>query len=379
MLLIKNVSVFDGEQLKKDKCVWVEKGKIKDITIEESSYHATQTLDGQGQILAPGFIDIQVNGAGGCAFNVTQTLETLETMARTHLQFGTTSFLPTLITSEPQVLKQALQAVQSAQAQPHLKGVLGIHLEGPFLNPEKKGIHNPSAMHAPRADEIDLICQAQCGIKLVTLAPEKGDEQSLHTLVQNGVVVFLGHSNATYAIAEHAFTQGVRGVTHLFNACSPFTSREPGVVGAALLNENAWCSIIADGVHVSFDSLKLALRVKNKKKFILISDSMELLGTSRTQFKLDERDIFLKDGKYVDAHGTLAGAHLSVHQALQNILKHKLASLTEALAMSSTNAAACLRVDHQLGRIMPGYVANLVLLNRDNHSLLRVIRYGDVQ
>lgn len=377
MLLIKNVFVFDGEQLQKDKWVWIKNGKIKDITAQNASHQATQTLDGQGQILAPGFIDLQVNGAGGCDFHKTQTLEALHTMGRTHLRFGTTSFLPTLITSEPQAMERAIKAVQEAQAQPHFNGVLGIHFEGPFLNPEKKGIHNANAMHAPSTKEVDFICQAQCGIKLVTLAPEKVTAQSIRTLLESGVVVFLGHSNATYEMAQQAFAHGAQGVTHLFNACSPFTSREPGVVGAALLNENCWCSVIADGIHVSFDSLKLALRVKNK--FILISDSMELLGTNKTQFQHDGRDIFLKEGRYVDAQGTLAGAHLSVHQALQNVLTQKLASVPEALAMSSTNAAVCLKMDTQLGRIAPGCTANLVLLNKNDYSLSLVIRYGSVQ
>lgn len=377
MYLIKNVTIFDGFELIENKNVLISQNKIIDVVDASSTtaHIVKDEIDGHGHILAPGFIDIQVNGGGGAFFNSLPTVETIKKIASTHLQFGTTSILPTFMSDTFENIKQALHAVKNALNE-SVTEILGVHLEGPYFNLQKKGIHNPQYIRPPIKEEINEICQFELPIKLVTLAPEIVSQDFVQQLAKNKVYVFAGHTNATFAQISDAFSYGVCGITHLFNACSPLTSREPGVVGAGLLNDNIWCGLIADGYHVSYNSIKLAFKAKKKNHFILVSDAMSPVGTNATEFIIQGQKINVVENKYVDENGVLAGSSLTMLQALKNIVSHNCATVAEALAMTSTNPAKCLQIDHIKGKVCPNYDADLVLLNKHNLDLLKVVKNG---
>jgi len=233
--------------------------------------------DLQGARLVPGFIDVQVNGGGGVLFNEAPTVETIRRIGAAHRRFGTTGFLPTLISDNVQVMRAALDAVEQALAE-HVPGVLGIHLEGPYLAPARKGVHDSKYFHAPGSDELALLCAPHRGVRLLTLAPERVPLASIGALAAAGVVVCAGHTAADYATTHAALTAGVRGFTHLFNAMSPFGSREPGVVGAALEDVDSWCGLIVDGHHVHPASLRVAIAAKPRGKMLLVTDAMPPVG-----------------------------------------------------------------------------------------------------
>ncbi|MES2615879.1 MAG: N-acetylglucosamine-6-phosphate deacetylase [Bdellovibrionota bacterium] len=380
--VFKNVTIFDGKYLQENKTVFISKEKILDV-IECQAYSKKNCveIEGNGNILVPGFIDIQVNGGGGYFFNDEPRLACLQKIRDAHLQYGTTSILPTFISDSFQKMKQALLAVQEA-CHKFENGILGIHLEGPYLNLQKNGIHNKKNIRPPLKQEIDYICQFPLPIKLVTLAPELISKSILEELQKNNVFIFAGHTNATFEEMQQAFASGVVGITHFFNACSPFLSRAPGVVGAGLLNNEIWCGLIADGLHVSFDSIKIAFKAKSTTHFILVSDAMSPVGTDISEFSIHDQKIMVKKNSsiptYVDQHGTLAGSALTMHQALKNIVLQNCASLSEALAMTSTNPAKCLHLEAIKGRIQPNYDADVVLLNKDNLNLIHVMQSGAI-
>lgn len=382
-MLIKNVTIFDGITLQENKNVFIEQNKIISITNNLSHTHQNNLkphkleIDGRGHILAPGFIDIQVNGGGGVFFNDAPTVQSIKKISEAHLQYGTTSILPTFISDEFSKVKLALEAVKKARI--HLgQSILGLHLEGPYLNSQKKGIHKQEHIYTATQKEVNEICQFELPIKLVTLAPELVSAAFIKQFSENKVHVFAGHTNATFAQMQTAIQSGVCGITHLFNACSPLTSRESGVVGAGLWNDKIWCGLIADGLHVSYDTIKIAFKSKKTEHFILVSDAMPPVGTDLSEFSVHGQTIYVKGDKYEDEHGTLAGSSLTLHQALKNIVSHHCASLPAALAMTSTNAATCLQLDKIKGKVCVGYDADLVLLNKNNLDLMTVIQNGEV-
>jgi N-acetylglucosamine-6-phosphate deacetylase len=379
MLCITNAKIFDGEKFYTNKNIYIINNKIKNISSKKPN-QKYKILNAKNNIVCPGFIDIQVNGGGGVFFNETPTSNAVQKIMETHRKYGTTSILPTFITDEYSKLPNALNAITEVM-QKKIPGILGIHLEGPYLNIEKKGIHPAEYIRTPTEQELNLLFNLKANIKLITLAPEVVPENVIKNLQQKKYIIFAGHTNATSVQMQHAFKNGVRGVTHLFNACSPFASREPGVVGATLLSKEAWCSIIADGVHVAFNSLKLAFSAKNIRKFILVSDAMSPVGTNVSTFLIGKNQIFVKNNCYVDLNGTLAGSSLTVYDAFLNILKNKLVSLEEALQMASTNAAQCLKIDGKhaklkKGRILPEFDADLLILDSNNYKLQQVIQSG---
>ncbi len=379
MLCITNAKIFDGEKFYTNKNIYISNNKIKTISSKKPSKNY-KILNAKNNIVCPGFIDIQVNGGGGVFFNETPTSNAVQKIMETHRKYGTTSILPTFITDEYSKLPNVLNAITEV-IQKKIPGILGVHLEGPYLNIEKKGIHPAEYIRTPTEKELNLLFDLKANIKLITLAPEVVPENIIKNLQQKKYIVFAGHTNATYVQMQHAFKNGVRGVTHLFNACSPLASREPGVVGAALLNKEAWCSIIADGFHVAFNSLNLAFSAKNIRKFILVSDAMSPVGTNASMFSIGKNQIFVKNNCYVDSNGTLAGSSLTVYDAFLNILKNKLVSLEEALQMASTNAAQCLKIDGKnaklkKGRILPEFDADLLILDSNNYKLRQVIQNG---
>lgn len=317
-----------------------------------------------GQILLPGFIDTQVNGGDGVLFNDTPTPEGIAAIGRAHRRYGTTGFLPTLISDRMDVVRQGVRAVSEAMAR-GTPGLLGIHLEGPFLNPNRKGIHDAALLRRLDSHLVPELTGLAQGRTLVTLAPEVQPPGMIEALVAAGVLVSAGHTDATYEETRRALASGLTGFTHLFNAMSPLGNRQPGVVGAALEDQTAWCGIIVDGRHVSPATLRIAMRCRPLARFMLVTDAMPCVGSGQTSFTLNGRTITVRDGTCVDANGTLAGSSLDMASALRNAVRLLGLTLLDASRMASLNPAAFLGLDHELGRIAPGYRADLAQVDED--------------
>jgi N-acetylglucosamine-6-phosphate deacetylase len=309
--------------------------------------------------LAPGFIDIQVNGGGDVLFNDAPTPDSIRTIVAAHRRFGTTGLLPTLISDSPAKLKQAIAAVEDMAATN--PAVLGIHLEGPFLSPHKPGVHNPRSLRLPTVEDIALITAKRKGVTLVTLAPEQVGLEVIAELTAAGIHVALGHSTATYAQTIAAMAVGLKGFTHLFNAMRPLEAREPGSIAAALEAPDAWYGLIVDGVHVAPAMLRLALRGAGHP--ILVTDAMPPVGGARRSFSLDGQSVVVEDGRCTREDGTLAGAYLDMATAVRNCVRLLGVPLTEALRFASTHPARFLGLGHLLGRLAPGYRADMVALD----------------
>jgi N-acetylglucosamine-6-phosphate deacetylase len=341
--------------------VLVEDGFIADIVRDDDPrLGAVQSRDLQGQLLLPGFIDTQVNGGGGVFFNDDPTPETIRKIGAAHRKFGTTGFLPTLISDDLDVVERAITAVAAA-IRDGVPGVLGIHLEGPFLSPARKGVHNEAKFRMIDEEALALLTSLKSGKTLVTLAPEMTTPETIGKLTAAGVIVSAGHTNATYDEIVAAYRHGLTGFTHLFNAMSPLTSREPGVVGAALANQNSYCGIIVDGRHVHPEVLKLALRCKPHDRFMLVTDAWSNVGTSLTSFQLQGATIHVRDGVCVDENGTLAGSAMDMSRAVRNAVDLLSVGLPEALAMASAAPAAFLGLGQQYGQIAKGSRANFAI------------------
>lgn len=359
-----NGRIFAGDRFVCDHSVIIDGAKIVSIVPAQQTPGDCKIYDLNDAILAPGFIDTQVNGGGGRLFNDAPTVETIREIGLVHRQFGTTGFLPTLISDKLDIVEQAINAVDDA-IEDGVPGVLGIHIEGPFLSTDRKGVHDPSKFRQLTADHIDLLTSLRRGKTLITLAPENATPDLISLLTGKGVIVSAGHTNATYAMTRAALDSGVTGFTHLFNAMSPITNREPGVVGAALEDQHSWCGIIVDGRHVAPTLLKIALRCKPARKFMLVTDAMPSVGMANKSFTLQGRNITVRDGVCVSENGVLAGSDLEMSQAFRNAVSMLGVDTGEAINMASHNAAAFLGLDREVGLIAPGYRANFVSFNED--------------
>ena len=317
-----------------------------------------------GALLLPGFIDTQVNGGAGVLFNDQPTSGAIAKIGAAHRQYGTTGFLPTLISDDLATVEAAVEAARGA-IEARTPGVLGLHIEGPFLSETRRGIHLASKLRRTDETSFALLTSLKIGRTLVTLAPEATSPEMIERLVGAGVVVSAGHTNATYAEARAALERGVSGVTHLFNAMSPLTSRQPGVVGAALEDPRPWCGVIVDGVHVDPVVLKLALRLRPHDRFMLVTDAMPCVGAAQKSFELQGKRIEVRDGACYDEAGTLAGSALDMASAVRNAVRLLGLDLAAASRMASGNPAAFLGLDHERGRIAVGCFADLVLLDDD--------------
>ena len=317
-----------------------------------------------GALLLPGFIDTQVNGGDGLLFNDAPTALTISRIGAAHRKFGTTGFLPTLISDDLGTVKVAIDAAREA-IRLGVPGVLGVHIEGPFLNVARRGIHDASKLRRTDATSFELLTSLKSGVTMVTLAPEATSPEMIQRLAAAGVIVAGGHTNAPYALVRAALDHGLSGFTHLFNAMSPLTSREPGAVGAALEDERAWCGIIVDGVHVDPVVLKLALRMHPHGRFNLVTDAMPCVGSSEASFQLQGKTIEVRDGACFDAAGTLAGSALDMASAVRNAVNMLGLDLADASRMASRNPAEFLGLEHEYGRIARGCFADLVLLDDD--------------
>ncbi|MGQ0662158.1 MAG: N-acetylglucosamine-6-phosphate deacetylase [Pseudomonadota bacterium] len=314
-------------------------------------------------LLAPGFIDVQVNGGGGTLLNDDPTTEGMATIARAHRRFGTTGCLPTLITDRRETMVRVIAAAPSAMA---IAGILGVHLEGPFLNPARKGVHREDLIAVPQASDIELLADlGRAGASLVTLAPERAPPGFVRALVARGLRVAAGHTDATCAEMRAAADEGLTGVTHLFNAMSQMQVRSPGAVGAALVDRRLFAGLICDGHHVDPVNIRVAYLAKGAQRLMLVTDAMSSIGANTDRFMLMGREVRLRDGRLSMTGGTLAGAHLDMASAVRNAVDVVGIDLRDALAMASRTPATFLGLDDRLGRIAPGYRADMVALTKD--------------
>ena len=349
--------VFDGTNLRKDAVVVIEGDRIARIVERGETEGLPVRALPDGAWLAPGFVDVQVNGGGDVLFNDAPTAETISTIAAAHRRFGTTSFLVTLITDAPERMELAIAAVQEAMRfEPSL---LGLHLEGPFISPEKAGVHNTAFIRAPTAADMDVFAAWRDGVLLVTLAPERVPAGFIAHLAARGIRVSLGHSMATYDEARSAVGAGLTGFTHLFNAMRGLESREPGPIAVAL--ENAGCSygLIADGFHVAPAMLRLALRGLGSP--MLVTDAMPPVGGHRSDFQLYGEEIGIVDGRCVRSDGALAGAFLDMASAVRNCMHFLGLPLEHALRLATINPACFLGAE--VGQLKPGCRADMVALD----------------
>jgi N-acetylglucosamine-6-phosphate deacetylase len=356
--VLTEAGVVDG------KAVLVENGVIAGVIDAGAAPASAERHDLAGGLLVPGYIDTQVNGGGGVLFNDSPTVEAIAAIGAAHRAYGTTGFLPTLISDDLSVVDQAMRATEQAIEQ-GVPGVLGVHIEGPFLNPKRKGIHDADKFRVIDDEALALLTSLKVGKTLVTLAPERTTPDMIQRLADAGVHVAAGHTNALYKTMRQALDHGLTGITHLFNAMSPLTSREPGVVGAALESQTAWAGIIVDGRHVDPATLRIALRTRPRDRVMLVSDAMPTVGMADKRFVLQGREIVVRDGVCVDDHGTLAGSDLDMAGAVRNAVAMLDLSLADAVMMASAAPAAFLGLGAQRGRIAQGYAADFCLLDDD--------------
>ncbi|MGO8954124.1 MAG: N-acetylglucosamine-6-phosphate deacetylase [Rhodomicrobium sp.] len=355
-------TVFDGDECHRDTAVVVEGSKILGVVPwHELPATILAKILPVGVWLAPGFIDCQVNGGGGVLFNDEPTVDGIAAIGRAHRKFGTTSLLPTLITDTQDKMRAALDAADRAAAVN--ASVAGIHIEGPFISPEKPGVHNPALIRLPTEQDLEFLTAPRKGVTLVTLAPERMPAGFIAKLVSAGVRVSLGHSMATYGETKAALAEGLTGFTHLFNAMRQLSSRDPGPVATALETPDAWFGMIVDGVHADPAMLRLALR--GAAHPMLVTDAMPPVGGSTPAFTLHGQEIAVQGGRCVRADGTLAGATLDMASAVRNCVELLGVPLTRALRFASAEPAKFLGLDASLGRLAPGYRADLVAFDPD--------------
>jgi len=354
--------LFTGDEMRRDAAALVA-GGIVDAVVPAAAIPAGARLVDLGRaLLAPGFIDLQVNGGGGALFNDEPSGASLERIAAAHRRFGTTGLLPTLISDSRDKRRQARRAVSEALAA-GVPGILGLHLEGPHLNPQRRGVHDARWLAPPDAEDLELLAPLPGGALLVTLAPETVPLELIARLAASGVRIAAGHSAADYDRTLAALAAGVGGFTHLFNAMPPMTSRDPGIAGAALDHRDSWCGLIVDGHHLHDAAVRLVWRAKPKGKLVLVTDAMPTVGTDAESFRLGGETVSVRGGRCLSAEGRLAGSALDMASAVRNCVARIGIPLEEALAMASANPATALGIGDRYGRIAPGYAADFVVLD----------------
>jgi N-acetylglucosamine-6-phosphate deacetylase len=373
-IALRHATVIDGERILADQAVTVLGDRIEAIIPDQECSDDREIFDVGHAFVAPGFIDLQLNGAGGVLFNDAISADTLAVMHRTNLRSGTTGFLPTLITTSEANMERALEVVERCRNE-GAGGVLGVHLEGPYINPDRKGIHDQTAIRKPSSGLVNsLIAYAKKFPILLTLAPECNDLEVVRLLLDGGVIVSAGHSNGTYEEAVAGFDAGIRVATHLFNAMSPWTGRDPGVVGAILDRPRVAAGIVVDGIHVHYASIRLAKGLKGEGLF-LVTDAVTPTGTSMSSFEFGGQTIYVKNGRCVNRDGTLGGALLTMHEAVANSVRHAGIPLLEAVRMATLYPARVVGRESELGRIAPGYLANFAIFDQ-NFAMRGVVDRG---
>lgn len=379
MYALTHGRIYTGHDILDGHAVIISDGLIKQICPVEALPAGIATQDMGGAIIAPGFIDVQLNGCGGVQFNDSAdavSLATLETMQRTNQRAGCTSFLPTLITCSDELMMHSVEVMREYLTQHHNQA-LGLHLEGPWLSLAKKGTHNPEYIRKPSTPLVDFLCQNADVITKITLAPEQVEPEVIRRLADAGIIVSAGHSNATAQEAKAGFRAGITFATHLFNAMPYLTGREPGLTGAIFDTEEVYCGIIADGLHVDYANIRTAKRLKGNK-LCLVTDATAPAGAQIDQFIFAGKTIYYRDGLCVDEHGTLSGSALTMVEGVRNLVEHAGIALDEALRMATLYPARAIGVEKQLGSLENGKVANLTVLTHDYNIIKTIVNGNEV-
>ncbi|RCS24007.1 N-acetylglucosamine-6-phosphate deacetylase [Phyllobacterium salinisoli] len=371
--------IFDGEQWLHDSALVLRDGLIETVTASGAIPSGIPVVSIHEGMIVPGFVDLQVNGGGGGVLNEHPDIDGIRTICAAHARFGTTGLLPTLITDTREITAAAISGGLEAERR-KVPGFLGLHLEGPHLSVERKGAHDPALIRP--MDDSDLVrlieARKHLSVLLLTAAPENITNEQIKMLVQAGIVVSLGHSDSSYAIASQAAASGASMVTHLFNAMSPLSHREPGMVGAALDIGSLNAGLIADGLHVDPASIRIALRAKTGPGHIfLVTDAMSTIGTDMTSFTLNGRTVYRADGRLTLADGTLAGADLDMISAVRFMHRAIGLPLDEALRMASLYPAESIGLGDRLGALRKGMVASFLHLD-DALDVKRTVIDGQV-
>jgi N-acetylglucosamine-6-phosphate deacetylase len=369
--MISGATVFDGDHWLTNHAIIINGECIEAVLptlIAKEQYPAMPEIKLNGGVVAPGFIDLQVNGGGGVLFNNAPTTDTIKTMLKAHRRGGTTSMLPTLISDTVDVLQTGVAAVQDVIQAGH-NGVLGVHIEGPFFNINKRGVHKETCIRPLSQQDIDWISSIDAIKVMLTLAPEQTQAGQIRALTNAGVVVCAGHTNATFQEIEQAIAEGLSGFTHLYNAMSQQQGREPGTVGAALADPNSYCSIIVDGHHVHPASIQTAVASKPRGKVYLITDAMASVGSKVKSFSLYGETIQEQQGRLVNSEGRLAGSAITMMDAVRTNTTLVKIDLSESLRMASLYPAQFMQIDHQYGRLQSNYRADLVHFGNDYQVL----------
>jgi N-acetylglucosamine-6-phosphate deacetylase len=360
---LTNARVFDGHQCLEGYAVVLNGSRIHALLPEKELDTDIERQNLEGGVLAPGFIDLQVNGGGGILFNNSPDLDGIRQMLEGHRNGGTTSMTPTLISDLLVQQQRGVAAVCQALVE-KLPGVLGVHIEGPFFNPDRRGTHKQDYIRPMSAEDLEWLASIRRHhpemTLLITLAPEQTKAGQIQTLADAGIRVCAGHTDANHEQIKAALAEGLSGFTHLYNAMRPLTGRDPGVVGAALADNDSWCGIIADGHHVDPTAIQVALNAKAAGKVFLVTDAMATVGSNENSFSIYDEVISEQDGCLVNAEGNLAGSAIGMIDAVRFCVESVGVSLQEALRMASLYPAQYIGKADQLGRIHSGYRADLV-------------------
>lgn len=362
MYALINGRIFTGEKTIFNRAVIIDGEKIKEVVKSEdldTLYPNIEKKDIDGNLIAPAFIDLQLNGCGGVLVNDNLSAETFKIMNETNIKYGCTLYTPTLITCEDEKVEGALQVMEEIEDLESL-GVLGLHIEGPYISADKKGTHREDLIRVLSDEIIKKISKSKTTI--LTLAPENAKAEHIKTLTKGGVNVALGHTNATYEEVMEKKPYGITLATHLYNAMSPFTHREPGAIGAVLDSKDIRTGIIVDGFHCHYASVRIAKELMGERLY-LVTDAASPAGTDMTEFMFEGKRCFHRDGQLRNEEGNLAGSVLTMDQGVRNLVEHVGISLEEALRMASLYPAKAVKVDDRYGRIASGYTADLVILD----------------
>ncbi|MGH6889830.1 MAG: N-acetylglucosamine-6-phosphate deacetylase [Rhizomicrobium sp.] len=354
--------IFDGRRWHDDAAVLLGGPRIRGLVATSEIPRGCPTRRvPDGAFLCSGFIDLQVNGGGGVLLNDDPSPEAMRAIARAHRRFGSTALLPTLISDTRETAKAA---IASARAMAGRDGVVGLHLEGPFLNPSRAGVHDRARIVRAEMSDLEwLRALGEAGHSMITLAPECVPEGFIHGLVEAGIRVAAGHSEASAGIVSRAMAEGLSGVTHLFNAMPPFQGRAPGLVGTAFAERGLTAGIIVDCLHVDPLSVRAAFGAKGAGGIALVTDAMPTVGSDLVEFELTGRKIFLRDGRLVTAEGTLAGAHLDLATAVRNAVTRCGIPLEDSLRAATHTPATFLGLEHERGSLVANARADLVALD----------------
>ncbi|EGQ7698844.1 N-acetylglucosamine-6-phosphate deacetylase [Vibrio vulnificus] len=362
LIAITAHTLFDGERYLEQHALVFDHKKIVDVIPIDQLDASIERVDYGRATIVPGFIDIQVNGGGGVMLNDEQSVQAIETIIKAHRQGGTAYLFPTLISEKPPTMAAALEAISQGMEQ-KIDGLLGIHLEGPWLNPNKKGAHDQNNFYSPTIEQLEAFPWLNNGVNFITLAPEQVDSESIKWLSDKGCIIAAGHTN----LVEQDLVgklESINGFTHLYNAMSSQTGRELGAVGVALNDDERWATFIADGIHVHPQNLLMAIKLKPKDKMVLVTDAMASVGNPDESFVLDGQTIRIKDGKLVNESGNLAGAHITLAQSVRNLIDWGV-DAAHVYQMASTNPAHALNLEKELGYLKVGYRASATIINKN--------------